>query len=210
MKYTHIVWDFNGTILDDLQPCLNVLNTMLAARGLAPRSKEQYKEVFGFPIKSYYEAVGFDFEKENYDVLADEWAALYIAESKESALCKGVAEAFDYFKSNGVPQVILSATEQNMLNAQLDLLGVKHYFVETLALGNLYAFSKVALGKAWVERVKPEKALFIGDTLHDFETASAMGIDCVLIDSGHQSKERLKQAGVPVYDSVFDLLDALK
>lgn len=210
MEYTHIIWDFNGTILDDLQPCINVLNTMLERRGLSLCSTEHYKEVFGFPIKAYYETVGFDFTKEDYAVLADEWAALYLAESASSTLCRGVLDAFEFFKAKGVPQIILSATEQNMLSAQLDALGIKHYFEETLALGNLYAFSKVELGKDWVGRTKPQKALFIGDTLHDFETASAMGVDCVLIESGHQSKKRLQAAGVPVFESVAELIEALK
>lgn len=97
-----------------------------------------------------------------------------------------------------------------MLNAQLSALGIAHYFMETLALSNLYAFSKVELGKSWVERVKPEKALFIGDTLHDFETASAMGVDCALIASGHQSEKRLQAAGAPVFNTVFELIEALK
>lgn len=210
MEYTHIIWDFNGTILNDLEPCIDVLNVMLKNRGLCPCSKERYKEIFGFPIKQYYEIAGFDFTKEDYGVLADEWAALYLEKSQNSTLCDGVSEALEFFNTKGVPQIILSATEQNMLNAQLSALGIAHYFKETLALSNLYAFSKVELGKSWVERVKPEKALFIGDTLHDFETASAMGVDCVLIASGHQSEKRLQAAGAPVFNTVFELIEALK
>lgn len=210
MEYTHIIWDFNGTILNDLEPCIDVLNVMLKNRGLRPCSKERYKEIFGFPIKRYYETAGFDFTKEDYGVLADEWAALYLEKSQNSTVCDGVSEALEFFKANGVPQIILSATEQNMLNAQLSELGIAHYFKETLALSNLYAFSKVELGKSWVERVKPEKALFIGDTLHDFETSSAMGVDCVLIASGHQSKKRLQAADAPVFNTVFELIEALK
>ena len=210
MEYTHIIWDFNGTILNDLEPCIDVLNVMLKNRGLCPCSKERYKEIFGFPIKRYYESAGFDFTKEDYGVLADEWAALYLEKSQSSTLCVGVSEALEFFMAKGVPQIILSATEQNMLKAQLSALGIAHYFLETLALSNLYAFSKVELGKSWVERVKPEKALFIGDTLHDFETASAMGVDCALIASGHQSEKRLQAAGTPVFNTVFELIEALK
>ena len=42
----------------------------------------------------------------------------------------------------------------------------------------------------------------VGDTLHDFDTADAMGIPCVLIAAGHNSKKRLLACGVPVFDSI--------
>lgn len=210
MEYTHIVWDFNGTLLDDLAPCIDVLNVMLKKRDLPPCGEERDKEIFGFPIKSYYETAGFDFTKEDYAVLADEWAELYREASAESGLCEGALEALEYFRAEGATQIVLSATEKEMLDGQLDALGIKGYFDETLALGNLYAFSKVELGVEWVRRVKPKRALLIGDTLHDCETASAMGIECVLTASGHQSKARLQKAGVPVYGTVYELVKALK
>lgn len=207
MKYTHIIWDFNGTVLDDLSPCLDVLNIMLERRSLPPCDEKRYKEIFGFPIKGYYKAAGFDFTKEDYGVMADEWAALYREKTAGCGLCDGIKEALEFFADRQIPQIILSATERTMLTEQLRSLGISHYFKETLALDNLYAFSKVELGKAWVERNAPEKALFIGDTLHDYETAAAMGVDCVLIASGHQSTERLLSAGVPVYDSISSLIN---
>lgn len=209
MEYTNVIWDFNGTVLDDLRPCIDVLNVLLERRSLEHCGEDRYKDIFGFPIKSYYEAAGFDFTREDYGRLADEWAELYREASRNSALCPGVREALEFFKSKGVRQIILSATEKEMLDGQLRALGVEGYFDETLALSNLYAFSKVELGKAWVRRARPKKALFIGDTLHDYETARAMGVDCVLITSGHQSKERLLKAGVPVFDNVTELVKAL-
>ena len=206
MKYTHVIWDFNGTILDDVSPCIDVLNTLLKKRGLECVDCEQYKKVFGFPIKDYYVKVGFDFSKEDYGVLADEWAKLYREATPDCGLCKGVKEALDYFKNKGMTQIILSATEKSLLQEQLVPLGIASYFSETLALDNLYAVSKVELGKEWIKRNKPQKALFIGDTEHDFETAAAMGVDCVLIANGHQNKERLSLLGVPVMNSASDLI----
>ena len=209
MKYTHIVWDFNGTLLDDLHPCIDVLNTMLTRRNLEQCTESRYKEVFGFPIKSYYEKLGFDFTKEDYAVLAEEWAELYVAASRNCGLCDGVLPALDFFQSEGISQIILSATEINMLEKQLKPLGIRGYFDEVLALSNLFAFSKVDLGKAWVKRVKPEKALFIGDTIHDYETARAMGTDCALVAGGHQSRSRLETTGAAVYDNLRSLVESL-
>ncbi len=206
MKYTHIVWDFNGTILDDLVPCIDVLNSMLAKRRLGTVDKRGYLEVFGFPIKGYYEKLGFDFEKEDYGVMANEWSLLYKTAAENSGLCKGVAEALEYFKKAKLPQYILSATEYFMLTEQIKALGIGDYFEELLALKDFHATSKVELGKQWMQRIKPQRVLFIGDTIHDYETATAMGAECVLIAAGHQCKERLEKCGVPIIDSAEELI----
>ena len=97
-----------------------------------------------------------------------------------------------------------------MLKEQLDTLGISDYFDETLALGDLYAASKVQLGIDWMRRTEPTSALFIGDTAHDYETAKAMGVDCILVACGHQCKERLSVCGVPVVDTVEDVIEILK
>ena len=62
MKVTHVLWDFNGTILDDVEPCIKSINELLVGHGLKPlESVAEYQSVFGFPIKDYYERIGFDF-----------------------------------------------------------------------------------------------------------------------------------------------------
>lgn len=206
MNYTHIIWDFNGTILDDVAPCIDVLNQLLTERGLECIDCAGYKKVFGFPVKDYYKKVGFDLENEDYGTLADEWAELYRYATTDCKLCYGVKEALEHFKNTGVTQIILSASKLDLLKEQLVPLGIADYFDEILALDNLYAASKVELGKNWVNKTSPKKALFIGDTVHDYETATAMGVDCILIANGHQSKERLLAVGVPVLNSAADLI----
>ncbi len=206
MKYSHIIWDFNGTILDDVTPCIDVLNTMLKERSLKSVTKDEYLKVFGFPIKAYYEKLGFDFTKEDYGVMAIEWSKLYKDAAENSGICKGVKEALEHFKKLGLPQYILSATEYGMLKEQIKSLGIGSYFTELLALKDFHAVSKVSLGKEWAEKVKPQRMLFIGDTLHDYETAVAMGAECVLIAAGHQCRDRLSKCGVPVLSSAEELI----
>lgn len=206
MDYTHIIWDFNGTLLNDVKPCIDVLNILLLRRRLPTINEEQYKNVFGFPIIDYYRRVGFDFEKEDYCALADEWAILYRNAVADCTLNQGIKAALNRFSTLNKTQIILSATELGMLKEQLKPLEIEAYFTEILALGDLQAVSKVQLGKSWAKRVKPKKALFIGDTEHDYETACAMGVDCILIANGHQSKDRLIKLGVPVIDTADELI----
>ena len=76
MKYTHLMWDFNGTIFDDADAGIDAVNKMLKERGLEPiPSRERYKQIFDFPIEEYYSSLGFDFEREPYEVLAPVWVS---------------------------------------------------------------------------------------------------------------------------------------
>ena len=201
MNYTHIVWDFNGTILDDLWAGIMSENVLLRRRGMPElKTLQQYYDVFCFPIKSYYEKLGYDFEKERYEDVADEWTREYDYFSGFSPVKSGVREAVEYFRARGVSQTIISMSEVEMMKRQIASFGITDYFDEILGLENNLAHSKLELARSWKERVNPRKVLMLGDTTHDIETAKVLDADCILIAGGHQSKERLEQCGVPVLD----------
>ena len=205
-KYSHIIWDFNGTILDDVEVGIKSANILLGRRNLPLlKSREQYQSVFGFPIIDYYKRLGFDFNRESFDDLAVEWVDIYMSLEKQAPVFGGIKEKLSQFKNAGYHQIILSATELTMLKGQLDRLEIDNYFEHVLGLDNIHAFSKVEIGREWMQKEKPHKAVFLGDTVHDLETANAMGVDCILIASGHQSYETLKKCNVPVLRNIDEL-----
>ena len=192
MKYTYVVWDFNGTIFDDVRIGLESLNVLLKRRGLPIiESYERYKEEFMFPIIEGYKKWGFDFDKESYDDVAVEWVNEYLSREDEAELVDGVRETLDYFKSNGLKQIIISASETSMLIKQLKKLGIEAYFEEVLGLDNVHAAGKKEIALAWKKKHLDERLLFIGDTDHDHLVAEAINADCILISSGHQSYGKL-------------------
>ena len=76
-----------------------------------------------------------------------------------------------------------------------------------LGLDHINATSKVDIGKRWIEESEFDKKelLLVRDTLHDYETAYEMGCDCILLASGHQSKERLSSLNVLVIEYLMDV-----
>ena len=211
LKHTHLIWDFNGTVLQDIDLAIGCTNTMLAARNLPTfPSLEVYREVFGFPIDEYYRSLGFDFEKEDYDtVLAPEWVAMYMEGEPTCPMMEGAAEAISSVKAMGVSQILLSATEQEMLTVQLERLGIYGEFDEVIGLDNIHARSKKAQALAWKERNPDARPLFLGDTLHDADVAASIGADCVLYCGGHQSYSRLATTGYPVISDIRDIIQYL-
>lgn len=193
MKYTHIIWDFNGTILNDVETGIKSVNTLLAQRNLPTiPSVEAYQRVFGFPIIDYYRKLGFDFDKEPYEVIAPLWVKEYLENVKKAEVFPDVKRTIEIFKQNGAVQIVLSATEREMLIKQLNDLGIANYFDDILGLDNIHAESKVALAKEWLAKTDNAVPVMIGDTTHDVQTAKAIGADCILVARGHQSYETLK------------------
>jgi phosphoglycolate phosphatase len=211
MKYTDIVWDFNGTLLDDIRAGIDAVNDMLARRGLSTiDSVEQYRALFCFPIIEYYAKLGFDFEKEDYyAVLAPEWVALYMENYKYSTLTPGAERTLQTLAALGYTQTLLSATEIEMLRGQLRDLGMGERFAEVWGLDNIHAGGKIGTARAWRDAHPDAKALFVGDSVHDWEVAQAVGADCVLYCGGHQNREQLSACGCPLIDHLDELIDFL-
>ena len=210
MKYDHIVWDFNGTLLDDVMTGIVSVNCLLRDRGLAEiGGVEEYRRVFRFPIIEYYRALGFDFDKEPYEVVAPQWVKLYLENVVDAGLYADAEWALERLRNMGVRQTLLSATELTMLRGQVSSLGIEVYFDRILGLDNIHAGSKLALARLWREEYPNDRAIVIGDTDHDVDTARELNADCVLVCRGHQSKEYLLTLGVPVADDISGAFEYL-
>lgn len=204
-----VIWDWNGTLLNDLDFCISTINQLLEKRGLALLDHVQYKEVFSFPVKDYYAAIGFDFSKEDFSIPAREFIDLYDKSVKNCDLHQSAKEVLDFFKNSGKRQFVLSAMKQNMLRETLAHQHILHYFEGIAGLNDHYAASKIDRGEELItfHQIQKEKAVMIGDTIHDYEVAEKLGVACILIANGHQSKERLKSTGAFIADKLEDLMD---
>ena len=149
--YTHVIWDFNGTILNDVQVGILCANRLLRAHGLPEiPSVEAYREKFGFPIVDYYRRLGFDFDILPYADLAVEWVAYYLECKKDAVIFEDIPATLQKLKEKGIPQLILSATEVSMLEGQVRDLGIREYFDTLLGLENIQAYSKEEIGRRWI------------------------------------------------------------
>jgi len=202
-----IIWDWNGTLLNDIDLCIDSINSLLKNRNLPLTNTKAYKEIFSFPVQEYYKTLGFDFEKEDFSVSAHQYIDLYYAGFENCSLQKNAIEVLSYFRENGVRQFVLSAMEHEMLEKTLKLKGILHFFEGVAGLKDHYAVSKIEQGKQIITDFKIDrvKTRLIGDTIHDFEVATELGLKCILIADGHQTTERLMQTGGIVIGSLQEL-----
>lgn len=207
-RYRHIIWDWNGTLLDDAWLCVEVCNGMLAARGKKELTLEEYQAKFDFPVKDFYPKVGFDFSVEPFEALAREYVDKYNSRRYECELRENALNVLSSLEDRGLSQSLLSAYHKARLEEAVDHFDIRRFFTEVIGLVDHHAAGKVEEGRLLIEKsgFRPAEILLIGDTVHDYEVAEAVGIDCVLIPSGHNSKERLESCGVMILDSLAKLL----
>ncbi|MCP4439484.1 MAG: HAD family hydrolase [Aureispira sp.] len=209
--YNTIIWDWNGTLLNDIDLCIDIANKLLSDQNKTSLDKQQYKSSFGFPITDYYTKIGIDMQQESFELLTKKFITQYTEEVKNCGLHHKAEEVLETFRTRNWSQYILTAAHKDSVLSLLDFHGIDSYFEEVEGLDNHRAETKVYRGKELLKNnnIVRTQAVLIGDTLHDHEVAQEIGVDCILIANGHQSKERLEDESkgkVMVLDFIHDLI----
>lgn len=208
MKYKYIIWDWNGTLYNDVQISIDAMNKMLEIKDYPQRlDLSSYHEKFCFPIINYYINVGFDFDKHPFDELAELFISIYAPMQGRVELFNNAIDVLDYFSSLGLSQTVISVCEKKRLVEQISPFGISQYFTEALGTDDNFAVSKVDIAKRWMSdnSINPNEVVFIGDTAHDYETARAVNCDVILVADGHQSYEALSKSGSIVVNRLEDV-----
>jgi phosphoglycolate phosphatase len=196
MKYQNIFFDWNGTLINDIDLCVELLNSALAANHHPGISKEKYREIFTFPIRSYYVKAGFRFPPQgtdSFDKLAKDFSAIYGRRYKECPLFPDVISTLNALKSQA-NLYILSATKEEELIKEVTNYHLLSFFKDLIGIKDIYGASKLDVAKAYFvqNKIAPSSCLFIGDSTHDEEVGHGLGGEVALIYRGHQTKEVLK------------------
>ena len=210
--WASVIWDFNGTLVDDCALAVRAINVQLARRGLRLLSVEEYRRVFRFPLADYHRGLGFDLSVESLSGLADEFHDAYLPGLPGCPLHVGVAELLDELARLGAHQFVLSAMEETTLRAALQRLGIDGRFEAIYGLDHRMADSKIARGRELLARfgLCRQATVLVGDTDHDIDVARDLGISVALVARGHQSADRLRALGVPVHESAVELAGFLR
>lgn len=201
MKYKNIIWDWNGTILNDTPVAFEATNILLKRYGYPTITLEYYRDNIDTPIVNFYSKI-FNLNKHDMQMLDDEWGILYNQLSDKIKLHADVEEMLSTFANNNLYQIILSAFKTNEITKYARKFSIEHYFEDILGTQNIVMESKTFRGTRYMQEhgFAPEHTLYIGDTVHDFDTACGLGVDCILFSGGQQSPKLLQQCGVPVYE----------
>lgn len=205
-KYTTIVWDFNGTLIDDVGAALSSVNDMLTRRGQSRIDLARYKSAVDSPISKFYDEVFLpgtvDFKRDCYEF--DEG---YEKHLRPNPIMEGAREVVSCFNSRGIRQVVISASMQEKVRNRLKDISLLEYFDDVLARNDLLAADKTYLAKKYFQdnNINPAETVVIGDCVADYDMAKALSCDCILTTKGHQGREEFKSINPVVIDSLLEL-----
>jgi len=208
-KRLAVIWDWNGTLVDDAFLFVDIMNSFLLEHGLDKITVKDYKSVFGFPIKEYYLNLGFDFKNESFKSLGKRFIEKYKSRQFEPFLFDGVLDLLLFFKQKNCKQFVVSAQENSLLKKSIKHYKLDMFFSNTFGVKNVFAKGKVDLALSLSKNFLNDsyEVFVIGDTLHDLEVAQSIGATPVLVSYGHCNRNRLNKNKNIVVDSVKDLFD---
>jgi phosphoglycolate phosphatase len=207
-NFSHIFWDFNGTLFDDAQLSFEIVSKQIENRNLPKYSLEEIKSLFRFPISNFYLDLGFTKEDLDSGRASVEFMDLYRELSPKCSLHNYAINCLELARTKGLTQLILSAHTEDHVIELCDHLKISPYFSEILgATEASRGLSKTNRGKTWIEQkgLDSSKILIIGDSTHDYEVADSIGASCILIAQGHQNLESLSKCPVTVVETLKDV-----
>ncbi|MDR0969396.1 MAG: HAD hydrolase-like protein [Lentimicrobiaceae bacterium] len=206
-----IVWDWNGTLLNDVDLSIHSMNELLGERNLPLLSKQYYKQIFRFPVKDYYSDIGFDFDNEPFELVGTAFMDAYKLHIPNMSLFDDSLETVQQLHQKGYSQHVLSAMEQHLLFEMTQKSDLHRYMTSINGIDNHLGGGKIDLGKTFVQKLNhaPDECLLVGDTTHDAEVAATCGFQCILYSGGHYSHERLQKTGLPIIQKLSELVNLL-
>ena len=210
-KIKYIIWDWNGTLVNDAWLFVELMNEELSIRSLPLISIADYREKFTFPVKTYYENLGFDFSNEDFKAVGLNFIQNFKKRNREPYLYQNAQHILKKLAAANIGQSIVSAQENQLLNETVQFYQLNKYFDNIAGIDHYYADNKIKLAKSIREKIThlDNEIMFIGDTAHDYEVAQALNVHCILFTNGHYSKRRLIKCNCMMIDDHLDLLSAL-
>jgi phosphoglycolate phosphatase-like HAD superfamily hydrolase len=200
----HIVWDWNGTLLDDLEIVVDAVNAGLAAVGWDRISVHDYRTHYTRPVRTFYERLA------GRDVHDDEWRTIDrrfhdVYQDRTPQLARDATDALRMHAETGRSQSLLSMYPHADLIPLVEALAIADHFERIDGLRGESGGVKAASLRAHLEGLSARgSVVVIGDTPDDLFAASASGVGCVLYDGGSHHRADLESHGVPVASTLVE------
>ena len=212
MKIKEIVWDWNGTLINDTSLCVDILNKILFLHDQPSISIEYYRNNFSFPVSAFYKGISLPSSGKKFDDLSLSFISEYRLKWKECNLQPGVLQILKLIQQLGLRQSILSAGNQLDVEVFLDHFKLESFFNQVFGTDNIKAEGKIELGKKFItdSNLRPEEILLVGDTIHDLQVANEIGCIVLLFSQGHNSNNQLSGYSVQIINDLMEVAQYLQ
>ncbi|GIH12304.1 HAD family hydrolase [Rugosimonospora africana] len=201
----HLVWDWNGTLLDDLTLVVAATNASLAELGGPAVTAEEHRRDFRRPIAQYYgDVLGRVIDEEEFVRLDKTFHVAYAEGLLGCALSVGAMEALSSWAGT---QSLLSMWFHHELVPTVSRYGLDRYFARIDGLRDAVGGGPKAphlVAHLRAQGLVGDDCVLIGDSEDDAIAAQSVGARCVLYTGGFTDPARLRAVGVPVADTLAE------
>ena len=208
MKYQHIVWDWNGTLVNDTELCVAIVNQILNDYGIMPVDRAFYLDNFSFPVCEYYKSLGLPSCGPEYQKISQRFIEEYRKNHHVCKLQQSSIKMLGYIQGCGISQSVLSAGNIADVLDFVKFHNLSDFFTIISGVYHTNATGKSDVAHKHLNQIKASTSdiLLIGDTLHDFEIATDLKVDCILYSKGHNSENRLLEVSNSVINDLEELV----
>lgn len=200
-----ILWDFNGTVMDDMGASVGAVNAMLTRRGLPLIDEEWYTLHLVMPLERFYADIGFDMQKERIEVVSEEFQRE--CSKFPRPVFPEVLAALERFQKQGLRQLLFSSLHHEILIRQAEERGISPYFEGIVGRQDRSLGGKEKAAAAYLSErgIHPKEVLVVGDLTTDYDMAYYLGSPCALIGRGHQHPKILGSTGAYLLSDASEL-----
>jgi phosphoglycolate phosphatase-like HAD superfamily hydrolase len=210
----HLVWDWNGTLFDDIDAVLGATNAAFAEAGIPQITLDMYRELYCVPVPLFYERlVGRRPTDAEWLVMDETFHRHYMARRDACGLAEGAEELLAQWGLAGRSQSLCSLFSHDELLPVVGGFGIDRHFVRVDGRRGPSGVSKSDQMERHVAAlsgtgaISVERTVVIGDAVDDAVAARHVGARAVLYTGGSNSRASLEAAGVPVVDSLREAVE---
>lgn len=210
VRRSHIVWDWNGTLLDDLEIVIESVNVGLESHGVPAIDADTYRHHFIRPVRAFYDAL---FARSVSD---DEWRSLnetfhneYDSRARQAPLTRDSEEALARVSELGWTQSLLSMSAGDFLAEIVSHHDLAGWFTRVDGVSWPDGGHKAVHLRAHLDSMSIHggTVVVIGDTPDDAVAAGEAGSASVLYDGGSHHIDALIAHGAPVASTLLEAVD---
>lgn len=184
--FRNLIFDWSGTLVDDLGPVLDATNVVLQRYGRPTMDRESFRRQFRLPYREFYAEClpGVTIEE-----LESHFRPAFAASSAPVFVLPHAREKLDWCAQRGIRTFVLTSMDADAFYLQLKEFGLEQHFEAT--------YAGVADKRELIHRIlethglRASETAFVGDMTHDIETARHGGVASIAVLTGYTHAEPL-------------------
>jgi phosphoglycolate phosphatase len=185
--FKNLIFDWSGTLVDDMGPTLEATNAVFSLHGRPVMSRDEFRRLFRLPYSEFYEE---HLPGIALDELEHHFRRAFAESQVPVTVLPHAREKLQWCSDRHIRCFVLTSMDRSTFEMQLDDLGMRPYFEETYS-GVLD--KRQVIGQLLENhQLLAEQTAFLGDMIHDVVTAKHGGVSSVALLTGYTHREVLE------------------